>query len=104
MYEIGDFIRRSAKSNGLGLHVQAGTRHVDGRDTGEPIAWFVGTVPASLLYVEGATAEEIQRAATAGARFGPKKRFYPSIDAAWQEAERQGFAHCSIPDCSCNAA
>ena len=98
MYEIGDFIRasrRGATTRGLGLHVQVGTRHINGRDTGEPLAWFVGSVPSSLAYVEGATAEEIEKARKFGARFGPAKRYWPSAATAWAEAERQGFAKCS---------
>jgi hypothetical protein len=104
MYEIGDFIRSRDNAKSLGLHVQTGTRHVNGRDTGEPIVWFVGSVPASLLYVPEATAKEIENGRKFGGRFGPAKRYYASTEAAWQEAERQGFARCPHPDCGCNRA
>ena len=108
MFEIGDYIRlqdgsrRNATSRSLGLHVQRGTRHLNGRDTGEPIAWFVGSVPSTLAYVDGATDEQIEKARRFGARFGPAKRYFPSKDAAWAEAERQGFKRCDKPECSCN--
>ena len=102
MFEIGDFIRAREKSNGLGLHVQTGTRHVKGRDTGAPLVWFVGSVPASLYYVADATEEQIENGRKFGGRFGPATRYYASAEEAWQEAERQGYARCASPACACN--
>ena len=99
MHEIPQYLQSKGS---LGLHVMSGPRHVNGRPTSETIAWFVGSVPASLAYVPEATAEQISKAAQFGARFGPAKRDFPSKPAAWAEAERQGFKRCAALDCACN--
>ena len=83
----------------LGLHVNVG-RSIR---TGEPLVSFVGSVPSSLAFEAGATAEHIEKGRKFGGRFGPEKRFWPSAAEAWAEAERQGFARCAIPTCMCNS-
>lgn len=52
---------------------------------------FVGTVPADLMFEEGATQEQINNAKQFGERFGPKKRIFKTSEEALAVAKEKGY-------------
>lgn len=52
---------------------------------------FVGTVPADLMFEEGATQEQINNAKQFGERFGPKKRIFKTSAEALTVAKEKGY-------------
>ena len=94
MSEMQAFLKMQGN---LGLHVQKFPSGKYG---------FVGSVPASLLWI--GEAKDIEDARKFGAgllkRAGKiQTRVWNTADDAWKAAEEIGCARCSIPTCSCNA-
>ncbi len=70
------------RNGGLGLHVIQFPTGKFG---------YVGSVPADIYYVEGASQDDIQKAAQFGERFGPKRRIFDTYADAVSLAQSRGY-------------
>ena len=56
---------------------------------------FVGSVPVLLAYVDGATEDQIRKAAQFGGRFGPKTRMFETEQEAREFAAQHNVTLCN---------
>lgn len=73
---------RRILSGNLGLHV---IQFPSGR------YGYVGSVPADIYFVDGATEKQIRDARQFGERFGPKRRTFATREEAVELATSRGY-------------